>query len=619
MVKRPPGLWGKAVEASQAVRLELWLSKDEILTQMLNRAWFGAGAAGIEAAAAEIFDERASSLSLAESAALVALLPAPERLDPRVNAEAALRARDRVLDRMVATGRLNQQVAELAKREPMEVRRPPRPGLAPHLAVTLLAKSTEQTVQTTLDAPLQREVEDAVGHHLRRLAGLGIDHAAVLVVHRPTREIRAWVGSGDWQADDGAIDGVRVRRSPGSTLKPFTYGMAFETGSPADVLPDLVASYSTLHGSWTPGNYSGAAHGPVRARVALAASLNLAAVALLNEVGVTALHRRLRLAGVQLSAGPDTYGLGLVLGDAEVTLLDVVTAYVGLANGGVYSPIHVQPGAQRPLGQRFMDAEAAWMVQDVLADPHARALSFGRDGPLERSYDAAVKTGTSQGFRDNWTVGWAGDWVVGVWVGNFDARPMGRVSGVTGAAPLWASVMDGLVGQQPVRFERPQGWSLHEVCALSGEGRGDACPRASFEWLPADRDSPQSCQWHRADGIVWPAEYAAWAHAHDHAVWDASTEGPGQADILWPSDGAVIYIDPRGPDEDQALSLRATAPTGAKVAVWRVDGRDVATVGPPFHARWRDPTPGRRHIALWVDGQRAAERTIELRGVDLER
>ncbi len=318
---RPPGLWGKVVEAGRAVRLEAQLTKEEILTQMLNRAWFGAGAAGVQAASQEIFGEQASGLSLSEAATLVALLPAPERLDPRKDLAAATAARDRVLDRMVLTGRVDAEVAEQAKKEPLQLRRPRRPGLAPHLANRLLAQSEAVEIQTTLDADLQREVQALVAREIGALRHRDVDHGAVVVIHVPTSEVRAWVGSADWTAADGQNDGVVARRSPGSALKPFVYGIAFEEEvRPGDVLPDLAVRYETPHGTWSPGNYSGGTRGPVRAREALGSSLNLPAVHLLQQVGVTTLHQRLRAAGVELTAPARTYGLGVALGDADISI-----------------------------------------------------------------------------------------------------------------------------------------------------------------------------------------------------------------------------------------------------------------------------------------------------------
>ncbi|MEQ1567509.1 MAG: penicillin-binding protein 1C, partial [Myxococcota bacterium] len=441
---RPPGWLGKGLEAWRAVKLELHLDKDEILTWYLNRAYFGRGSYGIGAAARRVFDESPRSLSVSEAALLVGVLPAPERLHPEVDLHAARAARDHVLGRMEGVGALTAAQAADARAEPIELRRRAPDELAPHLVAQLLDAHPEAArITTTIDAALQREVEKAVSRQLAGLKDLAVDHAAVLVVDVPTAEVLAYVGSGGFDRPDGQVDGVRALRSPGSALKPFVYGLAFEQGvRPGDVVFDLPDRYATRAGSWAPENYDRQTRGPMRVREALATSANLPAVRMLDQVGASALHDRLRAIGFPLERATAHYGLGLALGDGEVTLEALTAAYAGLARGGTWVPLRRTDADPEGRAVPFLDPGAAAVVMDVLADPVARAPAFGRYGPLERPYWAAAKTGTSTGYRDNWTVGTAGRTTVGVWVGNFDGRPMGDVSGVTGAGPLWATVMD---------------------------------------------------------------------------------------------------------------------------------------------------------------------------------
>ena len=615
---RPTGLWGKGVEATRAVRLEVWMSKSQILEQYLNRASFGQGAYGIQAAAQEIFDEDASTLSVSEAALLVGLLTAPERLHPRRDLPQAIQARDRVLDDMVEAGVLAQETAALAKQEPPQIRPPRRPGLAPHLGVRLLSHSVAGDVQTTLDADLQRDVQDILTAQIASLEGKGVTQGAVLVVHWPTSEIRAWVGSADWAQHAGQFDGVRTPRSPGSALKPFVYGLAFDGEGlrPGDIVSDLPGSWDTPKGKWTPGNYSGQFHGPVRARVALASSLNLPAVRLVDELGVENLHQTLLRAGVALTASPRTYGLGLVLGDSEVTLASVVEAYAGLARGGLNVPLQVQPQPSTA-SKRFMSPKAAWWVRDILSDRAAQSLSFGDAKVFRRGYPLAVKTGTSTGFRDNWTVGWAGEWVVGVWVGNFDGKPMGRVSGITGAAPTWGKVMDRALGVrnpnfvEPTAPEIPGDWVREDVCSLSGATATDRCPLTEVEFRPKRLAVRPPCDWHRAEGLVWPAQYARWAHDHGANPYaNPVLVGEGSLQIQVPVDGAELYFDPRTPS---GLPLRAQVPVGTPEVIWRVDGTEVARVGPPFSSRWDRPQSGRHTVSVEAQGQPPAIVTIDIR------
>jgi len=600
---RPPGLIGKGVEAARTLRLEYHLEKDEILTWYLNRAYFGANAWGIEAAARATFDESAAGLSLSEAATLVGLLPAPSRLHPHKSRRIASQARDRVLDRMVITGRLSAEAAEEAKREPLELRTPHRERVAHHFAMRLLAESPEASeIRSTLDGKLQRDVEDLVDKHLAELVNKDVDHAAVVVLDVETGAVRAWVGSGDLWAEDGQVDGARAPRSPGSTLKPFLYGLAFESGAtPADVLADIPKAYRTSHGTWTPQNYSGRFHGPVRAREALACSFNVPAVVLLEQVGVSTLMDRLHEIGLGPPERPAHYGLGLILGDAEVSLDQLTNAYAGLARGGILRPIRSLESTTVGDGTRFLEPAAAWWVTDILSDPVARLQAFGRYGPLEREYPVAAKTGTSTGFRDNWTVGYTGEWAVGVWVGNFDGRPMGDVSGVTGAGPLWADIMDRVTNGWSTPFADPQGVERTPICALSGLAAGRHCPTVVDEWLAT---STHDCDWHTDScAISWPSEFAAWAAESEPS---AGCTSDGSTAIASPGAGATFYVDPRIPAERQRVPLRANTPAGARNAEWRVDGELVASVTRPFEALWLPLTSGMHRVELVVDGRAAA-------------
>ena len=614
---RSPGWTGKATEATRALRLEWHLDKDAILTWYLNRAYFGANAWGIEAAARETFDESAASLSLAEAATLVGALPAPSRLHPSQDPDAALAARDRVLDRLVTTGRRTQEEVDQAKREPLELRRPHRPWLAYHAGMKLLAAHPTHTrVRSTIDASMQRRAEELVARHLEKVGDRDIDHAAVVVVDVEDSSVLAWVGSGGLEAPGGYVDGASALRSPGSSLKPFLYGLAFEGGeTPADILPDIPVAYPTSHGVWTPDNYSGRFHGPVRVREALACSFNVPAVALLDEVGVPTLVDRMHRIGIGPPERPAHYGLGLILGDAEVSLAALTNAYAGLARGGVYTPLRLTDLDPRVEGTRFLEEGAAWWVTDILSDPIARVPAFGRYGPLERPYRAAVKTGTSTAFRDNWTVGYTDRYAIGVWVGNFDGRSMRNVSGVTGAGPLWADLVDHVTDGEGARAQPPpEGLDRIGICTLSGEPAGPQCPHRVDEWLPEEHGSRPPCTWHPQDCVIaWPSEFTAWA-AESEAAEGCTTRGA--VSIASPGSGATLFIDPRLPLERQRVPLRANAPSGAREARWFVDGIPLGTVGRPFELLWQPGTSGRHVVEVVVDGRASEPVEVWVGGIE---
>ncbi|HHO52905.1 MAG TPA: penicillin-binding protein 1C [Deltaproteobacteria bacterium] len=617
---RSGGLWGKLGEASGAVRLELYLDKDEILTWYLNRAYFGQGATGIEAAAQQTFDESAASLSVSEAATLVGLLPAPSRRHPGVDPEAARAARASVLQRMVATGRLSAADAAEAEAEPLQLRAARPEGLAPHLVARLLDEGDEPVIHTSIEGDLQRDVEALVAKRIAALRDREVDHAAVVVVHVPTSEVRAYVGSADFHAADGQVDGARASRSPGSALKPFVYGLAFERGwRPSDVIDDAPRRYATRHGSWAPINYDGGFRGPVRLREALAGSYNVPAVALLEDVGVATLQSRLEAIGLPLPKPASHYGLGLALGDGGVTLLDLTVAYAGLARQGLWRPVQLRldgGGGARSRGDRgsarggvrsrgdrgsvrggyardepirFLGIEAAAMVNDVLADPVARVPSFGRRTPLARPYPASVKTGTSTDFRDNWTVGYTPTWAVGVWVGNFDGRPMGDVSGVTGAGPLWAEVMDRVTGGQAERQQLPASLVRRRTCAASGGAAGPACPLTVMDLAPASGPERAPCPLHGA----------------------APGSEPGPR-IVYPAPDTVVYVDPRIPAAHQRVPLRTSIPSRGEQITWHTGGQQIASGDPGL---WQPDRSGPFTIALHLDGQPIATVDVEIQGL----
>lgn len=613
---RPGGLPGKAVEAWRALKLGWHLSDDEVLGWYLNRAYFGRGCWGVACAARRTFDESPASLSVSEAATLVGVLPSPERLHPEVDADAARRARDRVLSRMVAEGRLSPEVAEEARAEPIELRRRTPEGIAPHFVALALDDDPERAeVRTTLDAGLQRTVERVVREQLAMLQGREVDHASVLVVHLPSDEVRAWVGSAGHDAPSGQVDGVRAPRSPGSALKPFLYELAFERGDrPSDVLLDIPSRFGTTHGTWTPANYSGTFHGPVSMRVALGSSLNVPAVRLLDDLGVPVLQQRLVELGMDRVRRPASQvGLGLALGDVEVTLEQLATAYGALARGGRLRPFVRHVGGPLPPDREVLDPVGTGLVVDVLADPGARVLGFGRYGPLERAYPAAVKTGTSTDWRDNWTVGFTDTWLVAVWVGNFDHRAMVDVSGVTGAAPIWAAVMDVLVDGRAEPLGPPPGQEQRRVCALSGHAPGPGCPVAT-DWAPIGGADREPCAWHDEGGAVrWPPELAGWAASR--ALESSAVPGEGTASIAWPRDGAVLWVDPRQPPESSRLPLRAAAPSGSPEVDWRVDGASVGRGPADRPVLWSPARAGRHSVELWSEGQRIGAVEVDVKGV----
>jgi penicillin-binding protein 1C len=674
-------LLGKLEEAALALRIEASLSKPRILEQYLNRAPFGAGVRGVDAASRYWFDKPPADLSLAEAATLAAIPRGPAVYAIDKHPERVVRRRDRILDRMVAAGWTTRDAVERAPREPLlGGARTGKGSLgAPHLVRALaegagalwpreLGESPRATgaerVETTVASDLQREVEGAAREQIAALVDRHVTAAAAVVLENETGDVLAYVGSPDFgDPRAGQNDGVRALRQPGSTLKPFVYGLAMERlgWTAATVLPDVPLRLAVANGVYAPMNYDERFHGPLRLRDALGGSLNVPAVWAAEQVGVEEVLGRLRALGLGLDRADDWYGPAIALGDGEVTLLELANAYATLARGGIGRPVRavravvgaagrreVAPGEPR----RVMSEAVAEELADVLADPRARMASFGAQSALDLPFEVAAKTGTSKGSRDNWTVGFTREVTVAVWVGNFDGSAMRETSGITGAAPLFHAAMEAAMrGREPKglrlshRADREESLVPVEVCPLSGARPTEACHHTVSEWMTrAARDSLAPCTMHetvRVDprngllaGPGCPARLVARRvfERYDDATraWAADVGRPTAPErfsplcpgareeevsprlrIGWPADGADFVLDPDRPRAQQEIAVRLDVPRGVEGVELVVDGRVTARVRSPFVARWR-LTPG-AHVLVARAGAGAESAPVSLR------
>ena len=806
------GWRAKAREAVIALRLEHHHTKREILAMYLNLAPYGNQITGVERASRAYFGRPAGTLTAAEAAYLAALPQQPSRFNPWKAAAAGASAANQrgpvsagpdgnprgpgvagagrvearrlhILDRMRVLDRLSAADYRVARVERVRLQREQNDALAPHFVERVLGALDPSAprpprIVSTLDATLQRHVRGIIDARRDDLRRHHANNVAVVVLDNRTGEWLAWEGSGNYYDADhgGAIDGVIAPRQPGSALKPFAYAAAFERGyHPARVLADVPSQFPTAEPGilYAPRNYDDEFRGPLLARAALAGSENVPAVALAHEIGVPAVLRVLRDAGIStLDSNAAHYGLGITLGNAEVRLADLVAAYAMLARGGVTvsptlvprtgptGPQHIQSGtdgasgvtpasngmmadaiggqATGPAGRsaagamdgpatgpgaiggpaagamngpatgpgaiggpaagamdgpatgpaarsaagamggpkveerRLLSQRTAFWVADILADDEARAFIFGRGGSLEFPFTVAAKTGTSQAYHDNWAIGFTREVTVGVWVGNFDRKPLVRSSGVTGAGPIFHDVMlaavervrgalpigdrTPILGPTPDVVQRP-------VCAVSGLAPGAACLRRVTEWLPADAPLAD-CTWHHHRGgeivTLWPEEYRAWATSHDvpalsvaslglgpgassatassrgaaavrsagseadfraarspaaategrSAQSPSSTTASGQLEIVSPLAGATFLRDPTLRSEFQTLPLRARGARGP--IEWRVDGALIGTSSAGDPVRWPLVT-GQHRVEARDSAGRTAVVTIQVR------
>lgn len=470
----PRTLSTKLMEIVWAWRLELALDKTRILEEYLNRIPYGNQLVGIEAASRGYFDKPASALSLAEAAYLAGLPSAPSRHNPYRFPERA-KARQRwLLELMLEREAIDRMSFEAALAEPLVLKPRGGPHIAPHL--TSQISSTIKTmpsgerpplVETTLVPALQRAIEEVVQRHRpdpSRAARPQALQAAVLILDTQTSEVLAWVGSRDFRDREalGENDGITARRQPGSALKPFIYALWLDRGgNPDELLDDSPRAFATPTGPYRPENYDRLFRGPVSARTALASSLNIPAVDVLERIGVPPMIEYLKSLGLRFENAPEHYGLGLALGNAEVRLLDLAGAYATLGRLGEHRPVTWTRAKAGPT-RRVLSARSAYGVLDMLADDRARGVGFGLAGPFDLPYRVAAKTGTSSDFKDNWAFAVTPRHTVGVWVGHFEGTPMGQSPGRFGAAPLAREVLHILYPRASGRgdvpwFDPPEG------------------------------------------------------------------------------------------------------------------------------------------------------------------
>jgi penicillin-binding protein 1C len=559
------GLRDKLRQLRAARAIEAGWSKDQILEAYLNLASFRGETQGIGAASRSLFGKAPEALGGDDALLLAALLPAPGA-DPAALARRACRL-----------GRITDCTNLIAEAEAMTGpgrRLADDPGLAPHLAYKLL-KHPGETVTTTIDAGIQRV---AAGALRRQLAGLG-DRArdgAVVVVDNRSGDVLAYVGGAAGASTAPDVDKADSYRQAGSTLKPFLYAHAIERGflTPASILDDSPVQLDTASGLYVPKDYDHDFKGPVSVRTALAGSLNVPAVRALLLDGVEDFRDRLWDMGYRgLTEDGDYYGYSLALGSAEVTLLEQAAAYRALADGGRYRVLRLRADDLAGEARQVTDPRAAWMVADMMADADARAVTFGVDSALRLPFWAAAKTGTSKAMRDNWCIGFSDRFTVAVWVGNAEGDSMRRVSGTSGAAPVWRELMLALHQARPgAQPARPQGVEARQIAFEGGTEPG------------------------RREFFLGNTGQARIAPA------PATARRPH---IVSPVPGTVYALDPDIPPASQLIRLTSVGVVSGQRL--RLDDRDL---GPAEANPTILPGPGAHHLALVDAGGHVLDRSL---------
>jgi penicillin-binding protein 1C len=628
---RPRTIRTKMIEALQALRLEQVWSKQRILAEYLNRLDYGNFNRGASVAADFYFAKPLRDLTPVECALLASLPQAPSRLNPYTHPDRARKRQELVLNRMHSSGWLTEDALGRALAEPSSLVKPRRVFEAPHFVDLLVsakprAGSPEHIVDTSLDLELNRFAEAVLREHLSTVQAQHVSNGALVILDNRTGEVLALVGSEDYFSPmAGQVNGAWAPRSPGSTLKPFTYLLAMERGAtPATIVADVPTEFVTTTGLFAPVNYNRHCYGPVRYRVALANSLNISAVKVLESIGgPDPLQRLLQQCGLStLDHSPSEYGLGLTIGNADVRLLELANAYACLARLGEYRPYQMLAKSRHENFEprrRVVDAGIAYLIADILGDNDARTLAFGADSALRFDFPVACKTGTSSDFRDNWAFGYTPEFTVGVWIGNADGSPMQHVSGVTGAAPILHELFDYLHERYGTTwYSQPANVVECLIQPITGKRLKksetppglDAVKEKFLVYnLPSLENSSDYEMISPSKRAVRVGnEYRDWIASGDNwlgtAVVLRRSEDPLR--ILFPPPGTVVYLDEDLPDRGRRLFLRAS---GSANVEWRSDSlsltnmehRKLALLTAGHHQIYaHDPVSGAK-AETWID------------------
>ena len=639
MEPRPRSLPSKMLEAFRALQMCRLYSKDELLEIYLNLAPYGGNIEGIGAASYFYFGKKPDRLSWAEITLLTTLPRSPVSYDPTRNLELSTRARDRVIAQLCRKGIMGPSQARIAYSARLPADKQTPPFRAPHFAELVRRQNlATQVMHTTLDLETQRAVELQVDSRKAQLRAEGIGNVAVVILDNETRGVTALAGSAGYADSNyqGQVNGATAERSPGSTLKPFLFALAYDRGLivPESPLLDVPYDYS----GYVPENYDRRYRGQVSASQALVQSLNVPAVHLLYRTGLHDFHKLLIAGGLASLNRPSLeYGLPLVLGGGEVRLLDLTNLYASLGQGGLHRAFRVLAGPREP-EERLFSREAVYLTTQSLRGLPRPDLPQAWDLSLDTPA-VAWKTGTSYGHRDAWAIGFSQEITIGVWIGNFDGSGIKGMSGAEHAGPLLFDLFRALEPSDS-RFEEPRGMEIEavEVCSVSGQLPRTYCPETKEIVSIRGRSNFQACRVHRRifvdletglrlDGPclslspyttrvveILPPRLAVWRRRQGDPVdvlprraracnQVAFSGGPR---IILP-DAATPYLLRRGtPRAHQSIALTALAQPGR--LYWYQDGLLMAS-GEADETIFLDPSTGRHELVV-VDHSGRSDRVV---------
>lgn len=608
--------WAKLVEAHTALRMEWQWGKQRVFAEYASHAPMGGNVVGVETACWRFFGHSSAEMTWAEAAVLALLPNRPSALNLARSREKLLVRRNALLRALYHDGHFGNQELQTALAEPLPDNRSPWRFRAPHYAEAVARTYGGVRLQGTIDPQVQALVERLSWQRGLALRNTSDVNISVLVVETATGKIRAYLGSLGYfdTTAQGMVDGVLARRSTGSTLKPFLYGLAIARGpwTPASMLNDVPIWY----GGFSPQNADQTFSGMVPLRSALARSLNVPAVEVLHEYGLEDFHHWLSQAGLQLIRTPEGYGLPLILGGAEASLAELVPLYAMLLNDGARTPLRFVEGdpptlaparANAPNDDSLLPPAAAYLVRQMLTDVKRPDIDLYHAW-FDRQIPVAWKTGTSYGSRDGWAIGGNAQWTVGVWVGNFRGGSVPGLSGSGTAAPLLFSLLNVLTDRQkPMWPARPSegNFRFEDICPLSGFQSTDACEHSVGMALPITRRVARNCALHRhmvlsrstgrevcsrcwnvidtvhRNIVVWPAAVRnQWrlrgSEPPPEPLHEASCplRGGGQAPFSWvyPAPGTRLFLPWGTAQEEAGFIARVAHRRNDARLYWFLDG-----------------------------------------------
>jgi len=632
-------IFGKISQMVAARRLEQGLSKDEILVQYLNRVSMGKGNLGINAASKEYFKIDHYLMSQSQMCLLAGIIQGPGIYNPLDAPIESERRRNYVINRLVENTTLTEQEAEWMKQEAIITSENDRKPEAMHFTDYVLSqKPPAGRVDSSLDIGMNRAITKLIQMHVDKYGNEGLEHGAAIVLDNETMGIRAMVGSPDyWDKEMGSNNGATMLRQPGSTLKPFTYGLALEQGwQPGSILADIPINYQGKEGRiYQPENITQRYSGPVMLQDALSRSLNIPAIQMANQVGLENLLKKLRECGFETLDQPtEFYGLGLTLGNGEVRLIDLAEAYAMWANKGIYRRSTWEPSPPEE-GRRVFEEETAYLITEILSNTRLRIHAFGANNPLLMNFPISIKTGTSENWRDNWVVGYTKQFTIAVWVGSFAGDPTNQFSATEGAGPLFHQIADLVNNLYPQENRNiwetpPEDIVQIEVCSLSGHPPNEFCPTTLWVdfWDRGNRPAP--CDMHREVKIVepsgreitrvfeyLPAEYSNWEASLGRIPppdpTSAAKYGYNRVHITitQPQNGERYLVEPGYNLETQSIELKAETLNNIPFLEWIVNGELLQKSEWPYTG-YLPTRPGKYKIQAVYGSEKSEEISIEI-------